>query len=130
MKKFVIATSIFLSATVFSAEFKAEKGGMEFPELKIEKVEDATYLALASKTGESYIFGLANDVLLEAEKGNNQMEVIGFYDHISENKLDKELYDVVIKKGILTVKPTYEDFSIIFTKEETGKILKAIKEAK
>ncbi|MGL4567752.1 MAG: hypothetical protein ACRCU6_04405, partial [Fusobacteriaceae bacterium] len=99
-------------------------------ELKIEKVEDATYLALASKTGESYIFGLANDVLLEAEKGNNQMEVIGFYDHISENKLDKELYDVVIKKGILTVKPTYEDFSIIFTKEETGKILKAIKEAK
>ncbi|MGL4945127.1 MAG: hypothetical protein ACRC4Z_02565, partial [Fusobacteriaceae bacterium] len=67
---------------------------------------------------------------LEAEKGNNQMEVIGFYDHISENKLDKELYDVVIKKGILTVKPTYEDFSIIFTKEETGKILKAIKEAK
>ncbi|MGL6132094.1 MAG: hypothetical protein ACRCZ9_10820 [Fusobacteriaceae bacterium] len=130
MKKFLIATSLLISATAFSAEFKAEKGSMQFPELKIEKVEDATYVALASKSGESYVFGLANDVLLAAEKGNAQLEVIGFYDHITQKKLDKELYDVSITKGALTVKPTYEDFSIIFTKQETAKILKTIKGAK
>lgn len=130
MKKFLIATSIFLTATAFSAEFKTEKGGMEFSELKIEKVESTTYLALASKTGEAYIFGLANDVLLDAEKGIPQLEVIGFYDNMTENKLDKELYDVEIKNGILTAKPTYEDFSIIFTKPETEKILKTVKEVK
>lgn len=130
MKKFLLIASLLISATAFSAEFKTEKGGMEFSELKVEKVEGATYLALASKTGETYVFGLANDVILEAEKGNSQLEVIGFYDNMAENRLDKELYDVEIKNGALIVKPTYEDFSIVFTKSETTKVLKTVKEAK
>lgn len=130
MKKFLFVTSLLLSATIFSAEIKVENGGMDFPDLKVEKVEGATYMALASKTGETYVFGLANDVLLDAEKGVSQMEVIGFYDNMAENRLDKELYDIEIKNGLLTVKPTYEDFSIVFTKSETGKIMKTVKEAK
>lgn len=130
MKKILFATSLLLSTSLFCAEIKSEQGGMDFPELKIEKVESATYMALASKSGEAYIFGLANDVILDAEKGKKQEEVLGFYDSLSENKLDTELYNVSFNDKKLVVKPTYEDFTISFTKDETNKILKAVKEAK
>lgn len=130
MKKILLAGLLLSTATVFSAEIKVEKGGMKFPDVKIEKVEGTTYMALGSKTGETYVFGLANDVLLDAEKGIPQEQVIGFYDNMSENKLDTELYNVNIQKGILTVKPAFDDFTIEFTKDETAKILKNVKEAK
>ncbi|MGL4946931.1 MAG: hypothetical protein ACRC0F_04320 [Cetobacterium sp.] len=130
MKNLFFAISFIVSATAFSAELKNEKGSMDFPKLKIEKVEGATYIALSSNSGEAYIFGLANDVLLDVQKGISQEEVLGFYDSIEENKLDVELFDVSNSKGALTVKPTYEDFTINFTKDETAKIFKAVKGGK
>ncbi|MGL4425298.1 MAG: hypothetical protein ACRCZR_07220 [Cetobacterium sp.] len=130
MKKLFFAISLVISATAFSAEIKNEKGSMDFPKLKIEKVEGATYIALTSNSGEAYIFGLANDVILDVQKGKNQDEVLGFYDSLEENKLDVELFDVSSSKGALTVKPTYEDFTINFTKDETTKIFKAVKGGK
>ncbi len=130
MKKLLITISVLVSANLFSAEFKSEKGSMDFPNLKIEKVEGATYMALDSKSGEAYVFGLANDVILDAKKGISQKEVIGFYDSLDDNNLIIELYDVDFKNDILTVAPTYEDFKIIFTKEESKKILNTVKGGK
>ncbi|MGL4987878.1 MAG: hypothetical protein ACRC5F_01300 [Cetobacterium sp.] len=130
MKKLFFAISLVISATAFSAEIKNEKGSMDFPKLTVEKVEGATYIALTSNSGEAYIFGLANDALLDVQKGKNQDEVLGFYDSLEENKLDVELFDVSKSKGALTVKPTYEDFTINFTKDETTKIFKAVKGGK
>ncbi|MGL4904295.1 MAG: hypothetical protein ACRC34_02190 [Cetobacterium sp.] len=130
MKKLFFAISLVISATAFSAEIKNEKGSMDFPKLTVEKVEGATYIALTSNSGEAYIFGLANDVILDVQKGMNQDEVLGFYDSLEENKLDVELFDVSSSKGALTVKPTYEDFTINFTKDETTKIFKAVKGGK
>ncbi|MGL5543673.1 MAG: hypothetical protein ACRDB6_01050 [Cetobacterium sp.] len=130
MKKLLIAISVLVSANLFSAEFKSEKGSMDFPNLKIEKVEGATYMALDSKSGEAYVFGLANDVILDAKKGISQKEVIGFYDSLEDNDLVVELYNVDFKNDILTVEPTYEDFKIIFTKEESKKIINTVKGGK
>ncbi len=130
MKKLLIPISFLLSAITFSAEIKNEQGSMNFPELKIEKVEGATYIALASNSGEAYVFGLANDVFLDVEKGVNQQEVIGFYDSLDENKLETELYNVSFSQNKLNIKPTYEDFTIYFTVDETNKIFSAVKEVK
>ncbi|MHA4989775.1 hypothetical protein [Cetobacterium somerae] len=130
MKKLLIPISFLLSAITFSAEIKNEQGSMNFPELKIEKVEGATYIALASNSGEAYVFGLANDVFLDVEKGVNQQEVIGFYDSLDENKLETELYNVSFSQNKLNIKPTYEDFKIYFTVDETNKIFSAVKEVK
>ncbi len=122
MKKLLISISLLLSATAFSAEIKSDKGSMEFPELNIEKVNGATYVALANKTGEAYIFGLANDVILDVKKGVIQEEVIGFHDSLDENSLNAELYNVSYFEDKLSVKPTYEDFIIYFTPDETNRI--------
>lgn len=130
MKKLLIPISFLLSAITFSAEIKNEQGSMNFPELKIEKVEGATYIALASNSGEAYVFGLANDVFLDVEKGINQQEVIGFYDSLDENRLETELYNVSFSQNKLNIKPTYEDFTIYFTVDETNKIFSAVKEVK
>lgn len=130
MKKMLVITSLLLSTSLFSAQIKSDKGGMDFPDLKIERVESATYMALASKSGEAYVFGLANDVILDAQKGMKQNEVLGFYDNLTENKLEVELYNVSFSDKKLVVKPTYQDFTIFFTKDETNKILKAVKEEK
>lgn len=130
MKKVLIATSFLISINLFSADIKNDNGSMNFPDLKLEKVEGATYIALASKSGEAYIFGLANDVFLDVEKGIKQQEVLGFYDSLNENKLDVELYNVSLLENKLVVKPTYEDFTIEFTQDETNKIFKAVKEEK
>ncbi|MGL4365724.1 MAG: hypothetical protein ACRC8F_03315 [Cetobacterium sp.] len=130
MKKLLIPISLLLSAITFSAEIRNEQGSMNFPELKIEKVESATYVALASNSGEAYVFGLANDVLLDVQKGIKQQEVIGFYDSLDENKLETELYNVSFSDNKLNVKPTYEDFTIEFTQDETNKIFKTVKEEK
>lgn len=130
MKKLLIPISFLLSAITFSAEIKNEQGSMNFPELKIEKVEGATYIALASNSGEAYVFGLANDVFLDVEKGVNQQEVIGFYDSLDENRLETELYNVSFSQNKLNIKPTYEDFTIYFTVDETNKIFSAVKEVK
>lgn len=130
MKKLLIAISVLVSTNLFSAEFKSVNGSMDFPNLKIEKVEGATYMALDSKSGEAYVFGLANDVILDAKKGISQKEVIGFYDSLEENDLVVELYDVDFTGDILTVAPTYEDFKIVFTKEESKKILNTVKGGK
>lgn len=130
MKKVLIATSFLISINLFSADIKNDNGSMNFPDLKLEKVEGATYIALASKSGEAYIFGLANDVFLDVEKGVKQQEVLGFYDSLNENKLDVELYNVSLLENKLVVKPTYEDFTIEFTQDETNKIFKAVKEEK
>lgn len=130
MKKVLIATSFLISINLFSADIKNDNGSMNFPDLKLEKVEGATYIALASKSGEAYIFGLANDVFLDVEKGVKQQEVLGFYDSLNENKLDVELYNVSLLENKLVVKPTYEDFTIEFTQNETNKIFKAVKEEK
>lgn len=107
MKKVLIAASFLISINLFSADIKNDNGSMNFPDLKLEKVEGATYIALASKSGEAYIFGLANDVFL-----------------------DVELYNVSLLENKLVVKPTYEDFTIEFTQDETNKIFKAVKEEK
>ena len=112
MKKLLIPISLLLSAITFSAEIRNEQGSMNFPELKIEKVESATYVALASNSGEAYVFGLANDVLLDVQK------------------LETELYNVSFSDNKLNVKPTYEDFTIYFTKDETNKIFNAVKGVK
>lgn len=130
MKKVLIAISFLISINLFSADIKNDNGSMNFPDLKLEKVEGATYIALASKSGEAYIFGLANDVFLDVEKGIKQQEVLGFYDSLNENKLDVELYNVSLLENKLVVKPTYEDFTIEFTQDETNKIFKAVKEEK
>lgn len=130
MKKLLIPISFLLSAITFSAEIKNEQGSMNFPELKIEKVEGATYIALASNSGEAYVFGLANDVFLDVEKGINQQKVIGFYDSLDENRLETELYNVSFSQNKLNIKPTYEDFTIYFTVDETNKIFSAVKEVK
>lgn len=130
MKKVLIAASFLISINLFSADIKNDNGSMKFPDLKLEKVEGATYIALASKSGEAYIFGLANDVFLDVEKGIKQQEVLGFYDSLNENKLDVELYNVSLLENKLVVKPTYEDFTIEFTQDETNKIFKAVKEEK
>lgn len=130
MKKLLIPISFLLSAITFSAEIKNEQGSMNFPELKIEKVEGATYIALASNSGEAYVFGLANDVFLDVEKGANQQEVIGFYDSLDENRLETELYNVSFSQNKLNIKPTYEDFTIYFTEDETNKIFNTVKEVK
>lgn len=130
MKKILFAAAILGATATFSAEIKVEKGGMTFPDVKVEKVEGATYMALGSKTGETYVFGLANDVILDAERGVPEEQVIGFYDNMAENRLEAELYNVNMKNGILTVKPAFDDFTIEFTKEETSKILKTVKGAK
>lgn len=130
MKKVLIATSFLISINLFSADIKNDNGSMNFPDLKLEKVEGATYIALASKSGEAYIFGLANDVFLDVEKGVKQQEVLGFYDSLNENKLDVELYNISLLENKLVVKPTYEDFTIEFTQDETNKIFKAVKEEK
>lgn len=130
MKKVLIAASFLISINLFSADIKNDNGSMNFPDLKLEKVEGATYIALASKSGEAYIFGLANDVFLDVEKGIKQQEVLGFYDSLNENKLDVELYNVSLLENKLVVKPTYEDFTIEFTQDETNKIFKAVKEKK
>ena len=130
MKKLLIPISLLLSAITFSAEIRNEQGSMNFPELKIEKVESATYVALASNSGEAYVFGLSNDVLLDVQKGIKQQEVIGFYDSLDENKLETELYNVSFSDNKLNVKPTYEDFTIYFTKDETNKIFNAVKGVK
>ncbi|MGL4804496.1 MAG: hypothetical protein ACRC15_05030 [Cetobacterium sp.] len=130
MKKLLIPISFLLSAITFSAEIKNEQGSMNFPELKIEKVEGATYIALASNSGEAYVFGLANDVFLDVEKGVNQQEVIGFYDSLDENRLETELYNVSFSQNKLNIKPTYEDFTIYFTVDETNKIFSVVKEVK
>ena len=130
MKKLLIPISFLLSAITFNAEIKNEQGSMNFPELKIEKVEGATYIALASNSGEAYVFGLANDVFLDVEKGVNQQEVIGFYDSLDENRLETELYNVSFSQNKLNIKPTYEDFTIYFTVDETNKIFSAVKEVK
>lgn len=130
MKKVLIAASFLISINLFSADIKNDNGNMNFPDLKLEKVEGATYIALASKSGEAYIFGLANDVFLDVEKGIKQQEVLGFYDSLNENKLDVELYNVSLLENKLVVKPTYEDFTIEFTQDETNKIFKAVKEEK
>lgn len=130
MKKVLIAASFLISINLFSADIKNDNGSMNFPDLKLEKVEGATYIALASKSGEAYILGLANDVFLDIEKGIKQQEVLGFYDSLNENKLDVELYNVSLLENKLVVKPTYEDFTIEFTQDETNKIFKAVKEEK
>ncbi len=130
MKKVLIAISFLISINLFSADIKNDNGSMNFPDLKLEKVEGATYIALASKSGEAYIFGLANDVFSDVEKGIKQQEVLGFYDSLNENKLDVELYNVSLLENKLVVKPTYEDFTIEFTQDETNKIFKAVKEEK
>lgn len=130
MKKVLIAASFLISINLFSADIKNDNGSMNFPDLKLEKVEGATYIALASKSGEAYIFGLANDVFLDVKKGIKQQEVLGFYDSLNENKLDVELYNVSLLENKLVVKPTYEDFTIEFTQDETNKIFKAVKEEK
>jgi len=130
MKKLLIMISLLVSANLFSAEFKSDKGSMDFPNLKIEKVEGATYISLDSKSGEAYVFGLANDTILDVNKGILQKEVIGFYDSLEDNNLIAELYDLEFKNGILTVKPTYEDFTITFTKDETKKIIETVKGGK
>ena len=130
MKKLLIPISFLLSAITFSAEIRNEQGSMNFPELKIEKDEGATYIALASNSGEAYVFGLANDVFLDVEKGINQQEVIGFYDSLDENRLETELYNVSFSQNKLNIKPTYEDFTIYFTVDETNKIFSAVKEVK
>lgn len=130
MKKVLIAASFLISINLFSADIKNDNDSMNFPDLKLEKVEGATYIALASKSGEAYIFGLANDVFLDVEKGIKQQEVLGFYDSLNENKLDVELYNVSLLENKLVVKPTYEDFTIEFTQDETNKIFKAVKEEK
>lgn len=130
MKKVLLVASFLISMNLFSADIKNDNGSMNFPDLKLEKVEGATYIALASKSGEAYIFGLANDVFLDVEKGIKQQEVLGFYDSLNENKLEVELYNVSFLENKLTVKPTYEDFIIYFTVDETNKILSAVKEAR
>ena len=107
MKKVLFAVSFLLSAHIFAANIKNETGSMDFPELKIERVEGATYIALASNSGEAYVFGLANDVLLDIKKGIKQQEVIGFLDSLDENQLDMELFHVSFYKGELMLKPTY-----------------------
>lgn len=127
MKRILFIIPLLVSTYIFGADIKNEVGEMNFPELKIEKVESATYIALASKSGEAYVFGLANDVLLDVKKGIKQNEVLGFYDSLDENKLDSELYNVTFLDNKLIVKPTYEDFTINFTEDETNKIFKAVK---
>ena len=126
MKRILFIITLLVSTYIFGADIKNEVGEMNFPELKIEKVESATYIALASKSGEAYVFGLANDVLLDVKKGIKQQEVIGFLDSLDENQLDMELFNVSFSKGELTVKPTYEDFTISFNKNETEKDRKSV----
>ncbi|MGL5053779.1 MAG: hypothetical protein ACRC5W_09370 [Cetobacterium sp.] len=130
MKKILLGISVLLSANIFAADFKSDKGIMNFNDLKIEKVESTTYISLTSKSGEAYLFGLANDVILDVKNGKNQKEVIGFYDSIEENKLEVELYDISLANGTLNIKPTYEDFNIQFTKDESNKIFKTVMEVK
>ncbi|MGL5088701.1 MAG: hypothetical protein ACRC6Z_04515, partial [Cetobacterium sp.] len=125
-----VGISVLLSVNIFAADFKTDKGIMNFNDLKVEKVESTTYISLTSKSGEAYLFGLANDVILDVKKGKNQKEVIGFYDSIEENKLEVELYNISLSNGALNVKPTYEDFDIQFTKDESNKIFKTVMEAK